>query len=178
MIKSITYENIIILLRREIAKQSGISLDRIFNATSVRGPDLYKIISETAAASFDLSNAFIVFELLEDDIDSNTVTHELDETISSISSFKFNLEIYGNACHTVSQNILMRFKTEEVSLGLRAEGIRVYRVGFPTTINEFINNTVWPRCDMSIYLQVRFNVPRITDSGYAEEINSITEFTF
>lgn len=178
MISSITYENIIIFLRKEIAYQSGVSLDRIFNAVSVRGPDLSKIISETEAASFDLSNAFIVFEMMEDENEGNVVTHEVDGTISSIASFKFNLKIYGNACHTVSQNILMRFKTEEVALGLRDKGIYIRGITFPTNINEFINNTVWPRCDMTLNLQVRFNVSRISVDGWAEEIGSIVENTF
>lgn len=168
MIASITYENIIIKLRKKLAEQTGISLDRIFNAVTVRGPDLFKLISESESMSFDLGDSFIVFELKEDDNDNNTVLREQDDTMSSISSFNFDLKIYGNACHTVSQNILMRFKTEEVAFGLRSEGIYIKGIGFPTSINEFINNTVWPRCDMSLKLQVRFNTYKIHDDGLAE----------
>ena len=173
MIPSITYENIIRELRTQLAIQSGVPLDYIFNAVSVRGPDIYKLISNTQSASFSLAESFIIFELNEDDTEDNVVLHELDNSLSSISSFNLNLKIYGNGCHAVSQNILMRFKGEEVAIDLREKGIFINRITFPTNINEFINNTVWPRCDMAIKIKVRFNTPKITTSGDAETINEI-----
>ena len=173
MIPSITYEDIIRKLRPKISEQTGIPLDRIHNAVSVRGADLYKLISETESMSYSLGDVFIVFELVEETDELNTVLHEVDESISSIACFNFNLKIYGNACHQVSQEILMRFKTEDVAFNMRNEGIFIRGISFPTSINEFINNTVWPRCDMSIKIAVRFNTNPVIPTVDAEGIGKI-----
>ena len=169
-----TYEDIIKNFRVTVSEQSGVALDRIFNATSVRGPDIIKIINETNATSFNLADCFIVFELLEDYSETdNVVTHESDGTISSISSFNFNLKIYGNACHSVSQTILMRLKTDEVALALRSKGIYISGIPFPAAINEFVNNTVWPRCDMTIKMKVRFNISPAESTGLIHSSSGI-----
>lgn len=165
MIQAITYENIIREIRPELSEQSGIDLNRIMNAVTARGPELSKLLSSSQSVSFSLSDAFIIFELVEDDNQDNFVTHEEDESLSSISSMSLNLKIYGNAAHKVSQEILMRFKTEEVAMKMRGKGIFINGISFPTSINEFINNTVWPRCDMTLHLKVRFNTGVIEGPG-------------
>lgn len=174
MIKSITYEDIIREVRPELGTQTGISLDRIMNAASARGPDLSKILSSSQSASFNLTDCFIIFELVEDDNQDNFVTYEEDGSVSSLSSMSFNLKIYGNAAHKVSQEILMRFKTEDVAMKMRGKGVFINGISFPTAINEFINNTIWPRCDMTLHLKVRFNTGILDSPGVFSVPSGIT----
>ena len=170
---STSYENIIRTIRPVLSEQSGIDINRILNAISVRGPDLLKLISESQSMSFDLGDCFIVFDLIESDPEEAVVLHEEDDSTSSIAPFDFTLKIYGNASHQVSQNILTRFKTESVALYLRSKGIYIHGITFPTAIHEFINNTVWPRCDMSLHIIVRFNVKPVEETYDAESTSGL-----
>ena len=154
-----TFIDIIKLLRLEISIQTGIDLNRIINAISARGPSLVKLISDTEMASFNLSDCFIVFELLETpDTKENVVIHDSNGVVTSVVPYDFSMKIYGNACHQVSQIILTKFKTESVALDLYSKGIFIHGITFPTPVNEFINNTVWQRCDMSIHIITEFRV--------------------
>lgn len=174
MIPSITYDNIIRKIKSTLATQAELSQKLFFNATSIRGADIFNSNTGLESEPLWTSNVFVVFEMLEDDNGKNVVLHEQDDSISSISSFKFNLKIYGDECHNVSQKILMRFKTEEVALDLRNSGIFIDSISFPTCINEFINNTLWARCDMSLNIQVRFNINPVDTTPYADGISGIT----
>lgn len=169
----ITYEDIIRNLRTEISTQTGLNINRIINAVSSRGPDLLKLISNSEATSFNLADCFIVFELLESDSGENVVIHDKGDVLSSISPFNFTLKIYGNACHKVAQDILMRFKSEKVVTSLYKKGIFIHGITFPSSINEFINNTVWPRCDMSIHIIVEFRTEETEKTYDAEGISGI-----
>lgn len=174
-----TYEDVIKNFRTVISNECGIDLSRILNSLSVRGPELLKVMSDTQTYSFGLSDCFIVFELVEDNsAEDNVVLHEADGSTSSISSYNMNMRIYGNDCHKTSQDIRMTFKNPDIALNMRSNGVYIYGIPFPTSINEIVNNTVWPRCDLTIKVKVRFNkknkaIPDIT--GYSEIIINTIE---
>ena len=66
MINGIVYDDIIRTIRSELIIQTGLVGSRILNATSVRGADLLKVLNEDEVAPFNLSDCFIIFEMLED----------------------------------------------------------------------------------------------------------------
>ena len=171
MINSITYNELIKTLRTNVIKQGELSAQYVRNADSVRGADLTVILSEINVMSAKLSDVFVIFELLEDDNDDNYIIPEENDTISSISSFKFVLHIYGLQSHMCAQMLMTRFKTSEVASALRDNGIYLAGIGFPTNTKEFINNTLWPRCDLEMDIKVRFNISKLKeyDAGYFNE---------
>lgn len=169
MIKSINYKDIIINLRKEIIKQSGISDDRVLNALSVRGTDLTKILDDSIL-SYDISDCFIIFELVEDNSKTSYTTPN-ENSMDSIANFNMLLKIYGNSSYIVSQMLKSRLKNPNVITELRNKGIYLTSIDNIVSVNEFINNTYWIRHDMTLNITVRFNFNNIEDEGYVEAIN-------
>lgn len=162
MIKSTTYYDIVKILRNEVIKQSGLDPNSVINAVTARGPDLLDMLNNLESYSFDLKDSFIVFELIETtSSDDNYYTTELDDSLSSYTNYNFKMIIYGNYSHDLGQTLLLRFRSASVSLDLRNQGIYIKDVDYPISNNEFINNTYWPRVDMSINIQTRFNIDQI-----------------
>ena len=168
MIPSITYEDIIRVIRRNLINYLGIDNNRVLNADSVRGTDLTKIINDSESTSYNLNDLFIVFRLKEDDSEKYVILKEEDGTMSSISSFEWIMNIYGNACHSFSQSLLTLFKEENFLNSIRENGVYIKEVKAPRFMNEFINNTMWARCDISITIQVRFSNEELSNEGYIE----------
>lgn len=173
MINATTYENIIRNIRQNIITKLNISADRVLNADSVRGPDLKKILSCSDSTSFSLNDLFIVFRLKEYENDSYYIIPEDDNSSSLIISYEFTMNIYGNAAHDASQKLLTIFKEERTLVDLYEQGIYIHQVTKPRFMNEFINNTMWPRCDMSIISEVRILNQNANDVAELDE-NSIS----
>lgn len=168
MIQTVTYEDIIKILGNEILNCVDISRDRIKNAYSVRGSNLAKHLSSTEQNSINLNDPFIIFELYEAQDATNTTINE-DESTNIVQNYNYLIKIYGNACHQYSREILARFKSHEIMYKLYGKGIWITSITFPTAVNEFINNTLWPRCDLTVNIRVLHN---ITHLDIAEEIEA------
>lgn len=165
IIKNVLYEDIVKLVRKTVINILGINANRVINSSSVRGADLQKAIDASKFDSFSLNDVFIVFDVTENDSDKYyVVPEENDGSTSSISSFDFNLKMYGNGCHNYSQKLLCGFKDQEILVDLREKGIYVKGVTHPRVHNEFINNTLWTRSDITINVRVRFNFATKDDS--------------
>ena len=172
MIPAITFDDIIRNIYNELSIQTGISKDMIKNVVGVRGTSLAKRLSSTEFGSINLNDKFIIFELNEDEDTSNNVTiNEYDDTVNSFMAYNFNIKVYGNHAHLVAQQILTRFKSHQVAYKLKEVGIWLTEITFPTNVNEFINNTMWPRCDLTLKLRVRHNIPLIEPEGTISEDN-------
>ena len=168
MIGKSCYENIIKVIGNKLLQIIGLDRNRLFNGVSAHGADLLKVINESEYTSFSLNDCFIVFVLEENNPDRYFILRENDGTMSSHAQFKFGLKIYGNACHDVSQTLLMAFKDETILQEIYDNNIYILNLSYPKFSFEPINNTLWPRCDMEINLKVRFN----------KEINTSTNFFY
>lgn len=174
MIPSVTYEDIIKILGNEICTQAVIERNMMKNATSVRGSDLAKKLSSTETNSINLRDTFIIFELIEDNDASDDVSiNEPDDTANLLMRYDFNLKIYGNSCHQTAQTIMARLKSHEIAMKLYSKGIWLIQVTFPQAVNEFINDTLYPRADMTIKIKVRHNIPFLEKTGYIENISEL-----
>ena len=91
MIKTITYEEIIKLLRNIVILNGRVNENRVLNALSVRGTDLSDVINSTEMYSIGLSSVFILFELLKDKNSDNYVTPKDDNNMIAIASYTFHL---------------------------------------------------------------------------------------
>lgn len=183
MIKSTTYYDIVKLLRTEIINQTGLDPYNVINAVTARGPDLLKFIDSKETYSFNLNDSFIVFELSEIVNSDNLYTSDYNNEsnsyeLNSYINYSFKLMIYGNYSHDLGQKLLLQFRSADVSLKMRNEGIFIKGVTFPTSNNEFINNTYWPRVDMNINIQTRFTTKSLEETiiGGKEPIDENYEY--
>jgi len=62
--------------------------------------------------------------------------------------------------------IIATFKDERVLRELYDKGIYYRGITKPTSRNEFINNTLWPRCDVAIKAQIRTDVDKAMPVEY------------
>ncbi len=147
--------------------------NRVLNGVSVRGPDLQKIIDQCTLGSFNLEDSFIVFDLEKDNTGDYFVMQEDETTMSVISDFKINYRIYGMMSHMFGLQLQAMFKDENVLYSLYEKGVRIKDVSDMSTINEFINNTMWPRADLSATMQIRFIVRRKPDEYFDKNTESI-----
>ena len=174
MLPYTTFNDVIINLRKVIIDYVGIDNNRVLNATTVRGADLAKIINESQLNSFNLNDSFIVFELKESTDKDYYIINENDDENSLISRYHMDLKLYGNACHVISHKILSTFREEMILQDLYEKGIHFTGITYPESANEFINNTLWKRCDLTIHLETRMNVEKNKkDEYFDDEMSSI-----
>ena len=165
ILKNNDYLNIIKKLRKEIVKQSELPPENVLNALSDNGTRLSQIINETITNSFESTDSFIIFELIED-TSSLTLIATDDDGGESIVPYNFNLKIYGELSHDVAQKISIRLKSSEVAFNLRENGLHVKSISSATPTHEFINNTLWMRVDITINLNIRYYISNLEDVGY------------
>lgn len=169
-IKAIDYNEALKNLLFSLREYTGLPKTHILNAYSVRGADLQKVINECQLISFDLKDSFIIFEFKEDDSKEFFVVPEEKEGYNNvISYYRMDLKIYGSSCHMLSKKILSIFREEKTILDLYSQGIYFKGVSNPTANNEFINNTLWPRTDMTINIEINTNIDFFKPIEYMDE---------
>lgn len=178
MITAVDYNSIIKIVRKQIIEQLKIKSNRVLNAEAVRGADLTDIVNNTDVMSIKLSDVFIIFEMIEKENDDNVIIPENDNTVSVIATYDFILKIYGNMSHMCAQQLRAMFKTAEVASMLRNNGVYLKGITSPTNQKEFINNTLWPRCDMTFELQCRHNFMKLYEDEFFSNSYSEKDIDF
>lgn len=158
MLNSTTYENAVISLRREICNAINLKPDFLINSDSLYGPEIRQQLTAFVSKAPDLMQPFVIFEFREIENDSFGATQYDDETMISLMPYGLFLKIYGNFCHITAQKILALFKNPAVSEKLYYEGLKILNVSSPTSVNEFINNVRWQRCDIQVSFICRFDI--------------------
>lgn len=167
MVSIQSFEQIIRIIRQEIIDQTELDGKAVVNATSVRGPAFIKFLDEYQTVSPDLSNVFIVFEVLENsESDQNFLFEHDDESADVVVPYSFNLKIYGSQCHFLAQQLMVNLRNPNVATNLFNKGIWLTEITSPIGQNELINNTIWPRCDMSIHFTVQYNITKKYPTEY------------
>lgn len=162
------------ILSSMLVKQSGLENSRIINALSIRGPELSKLIQETVELSYDLSDTVVIFEINLEENENINFTEKNDTNIREDVYAKVDLTIYGNQSTLLGKQLKARFETEKCRYDLQNQGVILMKVGSITSLNEFINNTVWPRCDLEIYVGCEIECKEIDTFNDFEKINTMT----
>lgn len=173
MIKQLTDINIAIkVLRQMLINQSQLESNKVLNALSVYGPETLTT-GEDCQFSFTNEDTFILFELIEIESSSNVDMTESDDSVSVYAAYEFKLIIYGTDSANIAQKIRGRFRTTKVLDELYAQGIQLYKVDRPTAMNEYINDAMYERRDMSIYFGCNLRVEQVTDYDTFAQLNDI-----
>lgn len=161
-------------IRNELIRHSELNPNRVLNAISVRGQDLSKLVDERTYMSYNLSDCFIIFEVVMNTRSSdNVIMTESDESITDYSVFDVKVTVYGNKSNILCHLIKSRMLTEEARYSLYSKGIWLKEIGEIQSVNEFINNTIWPRTDFDITVGVRLSFNKIISDDTFEELNDI-----
>ena len=158
MLASTTYENAIISLRREIINFLHLNPSFLINADSIHGPEIREQITNLISQAPTVKQPFIVFEFREIEDMSFGATQESDSLMTTLVPYGMFLKIYGDFCHITAQKLVALFKNINICDRLYNEGIKILNTSSPTSINEFINDVRWQRCDIQISTICRFNI--------------------
>lgn len=175
MIRPIDSEDYIVKTLRElIISQLELKPNQVLNSLSFRGADLHKEVENFTYKTFSQNNLVIIFELLENDSTNNITYTDNENNIILYASYKFDLTIYGKDSGIYSKKLRARFLTDEVLEELEQKGIRLYDIDYPSSGTEFINDVIWERKDMSIYLSVRIDTTKILINEEFERADDLT----
>ena len=160
------FKEVAAVVREYLNTYCQIDLEKIVSVLAVRGADLSKPISATELNSINLSDTFVVYEIREDDSQDYFVFDEDDFTDTIITNVIIDFKIYGKRCADTIRNIIVNFKNEGVLQRLYSKGIYYKGITKPTSHNEFFNNTMWPRRDISFKAQIRTLVDKPIPTEY------------
>lgn len=172
MIPVTTYENALKTLRQLILGYTNLPSEFVLNGDSIYGPDAWKMISELIGESPSLEDTFIVFEFKEIPNDSFGITDYDTDNMFAIAPYGLFLKIYGDKCHAVAYKLAALFKYPYAVQELYANGLKIIDTSQVNSLNEFINNVRWPRCDIEIDVLCNFKINLVNpeDPGTAESI--------
>lgn len=169
-----TYENALKTLRQLILGYTNLPSEFVLNGDSIYGPDAWKMISELIGESPSLEDTFIVFEFKEIPNDSFGITDYDTDNMFAIAPYGLFLKIYGDKCHTVAYKLAALFKYPAAVQELYANGLKIIDTSQVNSLNEFINNVRWPRCDIEIDVlcNLKINFENMPEAGI---VNQLTE---
>ena len=157
-----------------IYKESGLTKDRIINAMSVRGPQLSKLITDKVKLSYDLNDVAIIFEITNRNNDDVNFSEEINEDeIRNNLALKVSIICYGNASNNVVNILRARLLSERVRLEFLENDVYIAEVSSATSLNEFINETVWPRTDFTINIDVEMLVKKTIADEPIDKVKSM-----
>ena len=162
------------IIRTQLITQSQIPGKKILNALEVYGQNLNKNASQSIFDSYSPSETVIVFELLSRPSNSDvSYTEEVDENIIYYKAYELKLYIYGKESTDVANNIVARFRTQLCRETLLENGVYLEKIEEPDKINEFINNVLWIRNDVSILINCKFTISQIKTDASFETLNEL-----
>lgn len=152
------------VLRNELITQSELNSEFVLNSLSVYGTELDKYIQDHYEA-ITLDDCMLLFELSSR---SSAYDVSMDESeddnndITYIKGFTLKLILYGNNSSDVALKLIARLRTEETKLKLYDKGVYIEKVYDSSIINEFKNNVMWLRNDISIDIDAKFRFTNIS----------------
>lgn len=160
------FKETVAVVREILVEYCQLNPSKVISSLTVRGADLSKPISPTEFNSPNLSDTFIVFDIEEDDSQDYFVFEENDYSDTMISNIIVNLKIYGKHSADVVRTIIVTFKSEAILQKIYSKGIYYKGISKPTSKNEFINNTMWQRRDISFKAQIRTIIDKPIPTEY------------
>lgn len=194
--------DVIVKIRNVLISQSQLPSDRVLNSLSLRGTELDELLSENEEIYNGISilNTTLLFELRsiqsnsnismeEGDIytasdlvcsnsticNTNTICGDtvIDRSITYYKIYELYIIIYGENGLDTAIKLASRMRSQEVRSDLYMDGIYIEKVSDPNMINEFKNDTMWLRNDISINLGLKFAIAPASLPSEYKNINSI-----
>ena len=158
-----------------LVKQSELDKSRIANAITPRGVDLAKFITDKVKLSYDLHDVVIIFEVVSTESDGINFT-EIEKDSSNIrenAAFEVKITIYGNEAIRTAKILKARFESEKVRTDLLNDGLYLIDTTYVQSINEYVNETMWPRADWSFRIACEMNITQVDDMHDIDNIDEL-----
>lgn len=144
-----------------LVKQSDLDRSRIANAITPRGVDLSKFITDNVKLSYDLHDIVIIFEVTATDVDGINFTEAESNLIRENAAFEVKVTTYGNESLAMTKILKARFESEKARADLLEEGLYLIDTSSGQSINEYLNDTMWPRTDWSFRVACEMQIRQI-----------------
>ena len=192
-------------IRNMLISQSELSPDRVLNSLSLTGTDLDKLLEDSIYTSITQNDTTLLFELSSVNVSNNNVSMEsgdkynskylacspfticgpntivgsfvIDYSITYYKMYQLHLILYGLSSSEVAMKLVARLRSEAVRHNLYADGLYVEDITDIQTFNEFKNNLMWLRNDITINIGIKSDISQIlSDDIFAQvKINNIKE---
>ena len=164
LIKTVNNESAIeTAWRNMLALLSDLELKRVLNGHSVRGVDLQKRITSTVQMSLDLHDCMIIFEVDYRQDEKSMTEEQEDSSLLVFTYFVLKISIYGAECAILGNILKARLESEKCRQTLFDAGIYFEKVASIDEVHDFMNETIWPRLDMSINFGCRLSITQVDD---------------
>lgn len=160
------------IIRNILIAQSQLTGEYVRNALSVYGTPLDEK-SNNILDSIEESDNLIIFELNTRDVDSNVSETEEDEKIHFYQGYRVHVIIYGDNSKTLSNKIIGRLRTSILRDTFRKNDLYLESVSSPQSINEYINSSMWSRCDFDIDISCEMIVDPVSLDYEAENLGDL-----
>ena len=160
------------IIRAKLIQQSQIDGKFVRNSLSLHGEALDKVLNEQIYTSIDKNDVLILFELRSRNND-NDMSETNNDRIEYYKSFEIYVIIYGDNSTNIANNIVARFRTELVRTDLQTKSIYLETISDPTKLNEYKNETMWLRNDISIDIRCKLSINAIVEDYEFDTLNKI-----
>lgn len=161
------------ILRKELIAQSQLNSNYVLNALSTYGETLDKLLSNKVYDSYETKDAVLLFQLFNRNNESDFSFTEKNGTITYNKSYELKIIIYGNASSDIANKISSRFRTEKVRNDLQNLGVYLESISDPESINEFKNEVMWFRTDISIFITSEFSYQQTSEDSDFDILSKI-----
>lgn len=149
------------VLRQQLILQTELSSSNVRNGLSTYGETLEKLLAKQTYDAYEQEDSFIVFELKTRSNDSDVSYTNDDDSITYDRSYELICYIYGNSSADVANKLVSRLRTEKVRTDLYDSGVYLESVKEPVSFNEYKNDMMWLRTDVSIFVSCEFKFAQI-----------------
>lgn len=143
-------------LREILIEYSELDGKFVLNALSLYGTYLSER-NKNILSGLTVDDVMLLFELVSTQ-STNNVSQTINNNVVTERSYELKLMSYGNSAEQVMIKLLSRLYTQESRNRLHSLGIHLYDSSEFISINDYINETMFPRTDFSIKFSCEYNI--------------------
>lgn len=146
-----------------LLQQSELEQGRIINGLSTRGVSLSKFITDNVLLSYDVLDSVIIFEITTADNNDINFTERDNNNIREGCMYEVKVIAYGNDSINLIKKLKARFESARVRNDLLQQGIYLIESSSSISVNDFINETIYPRTDWSFTIAYETEISLLDD---------------
>ena len=143
-------------LREILIEYSELDGKFVLNALSLYGTYLSER-NNNILSGLTVDDVMILFELVSAQ-STNNVSQTINTDVVTSRSYELKIMIYGNSGEQVAVKLVSRLYTQESRDRLHSLGLHLYDSTEFISVNDYINETMFPRTDFSIKFSCEYSI--------------------